>query len=311
MKKIKGMIPVMLTPFTDDNQVDYPGLGRLIDWYLDNGADALFAVCHSSEMVFLTLEERVAICQYVVHYTKGRIPIIASGHVAHDIDDQIEELNQIAKTGIDVLILATNQLDLDHEGSDAFLANLDKIIKSLPKKLPLGLYECPAPNRRLVSDEELLYCANTERFVLLKDLSCDLSTISRRVQLVKDSQLAIINSNSAIAYEAVLAGSKGFSGVFTNFHPGLYHWICHHCDSDPVYAKQLSWFLSLSAVTEALGYPKNAKVFHQKRGTFSSTHSRAIAEDILEKHWGLEVILDQISAEGKWHRGIIEDKMDQ
>ncbi len=53
MKKIEGIIPVMLTPFTDDNVVDYPGLGNLIDWYIANGADALFAVCQSSEMQFL------------------------------------------------------------------------------------------------------------------------------------------------------------------------------------------------------------------------------------------------------------------
>jgi len=59
MKKIEGIVPVMLTPFTGDNQIDYAGLARLIDWYLDKGVDALFAVCQSSEMQFLTLDERV------------------------------------------------------------------------------------------------------------------------------------------------------------------------------------------------------------------------------------------------------------
>lgn len=52
--KIQGIIPVMLTPFTDQGEIDYPGLERLIEWYLEKGADALFAVCQSSEMQFLT-----------------------------------------------------------------------------------------------------------------------------------------------------------------------------------------------------------------------------------------------------------------
>ncbi|HCQ3824589.1 TPA: dihydrodipicolinate synthase family protein, partial [Escherichia coli] len=45
MKTIEGIIPVMLTPFTADNKIDYLSLKRLIDWYIENGADALFAVC--------------------------------------------------------------------------------------------------------------------------------------------------------------------------------------------------------------------------------------------------------------------------
>ena len=43
-KKIEGIIPVMITPFTANGQIDYPGLGRLVEWYIDNGSDALFAL---------------------------------------------------------------------------------------------------------------------------------------------------------------------------------------------------------------------------------------------------------------------------
>ena len=35
MKTIDGIVPVMLTPFTEQNDVDYPGLAKLIDWYID------------------------------------------------------------------------------------------------------------------------------------------------------------------------------------------------------------------------------------------------------------------------------------
>ncbi len=74
MKTIEGIIPVMLTPFTADNKIDYLGLKRLIDWYIENGADALFAVCQSSEMQYLTLEERVELASFVVEYSQQRVP---------------------------------------------------------------------------------------------------------------------------------------------------------------------------------------------------------------------------------------------
>lgn len=305
MKKIEGVVPVMLTPFTADNQIDYQGLEKLIDWYIDNGADALFAVCQSSEMLFLSLEERVALSKFVVDYTAGRVPVISSGHISPEIEDQITELKAIAATGIDALVFVTNRLDGENQGSETFMHNLKVLMDALPEDMPLGLYECPAPYRRLLTDEELLFCANSGRFVVLKDVSCDLETVKRRVELVKDTPLAIINANAAIAYEAMQAGSKGFSGVFTNFHPDLYNWLYHHADQAPEFAEKLAWFLSLSAVTETIGYPKNAKIFHQRLGTFESSHSRVTDEDVLEKFWGLSVILDQIAAAGQSHRETI------
>jgi 4-hydroxy-tetrahydrodipicolinate synthase len=68
----------MITPFTANGQIDYPGLGRLVEWYIDHGSDALFAVCQSSEMQFLNLEERVELAAFVKKSAAGRVPVIAS-----------------------------------------------------------------------------------------------------------------------------------------------------------------------------------------------------------------------------------------
>ncbi|EFD7764016.1 dihydrodipicolinate synthase family protein [Escherichia coli] len=278
MKTIEGIIPVMLTPFTADNKIDYLSLKRLIDWYIENGADALFAVCQSSEMQYLTLEERVELASFVVEYSQQRVPVIASGHISDDLEQQIQELNAMAATGIDALLM------------------------SLPENMALGLYECPAPYRRLLTDEELLYCAQSGRFQILKDVSCDLPTVTRRVQLTQHTPMTIVNANAAIAWEAMLAGSKGFCGVFTNFHPDLYHWLWLEGKQHPEEAKQLAWFLSLSAVSENIGYPKNAKIFHQQRGTFDCVHCRVTADDVLKKYWGLEMVLKQIADAADFQR---------
>jgi len=305
MKKIEGIVPVMLTPFTGDNQIDYAGLARLIDWYLDKGVDALFAVCQSSEMQFLTLDERVELSRFVVEKVAGRIPVIASGHISDDIDQQVHELKAMAETGVDALVLVTNHLDPHNQGSATFFSTLQTLLAALPVTMPLGLYECPAPYRRLLSDEELSYCANTGRFVVLKDVSCDLPTVTRRVKLVAHTPLNIINANAAIAYPAMKAGSKGFSGVFTNFHPELYSWLYHHASHAPQLADELATFLSLAAVTETLGYPKNAKIYHQRLGTFDSEACRVNKDNVLEKFWGLGVLLEQIRTGTEFYQGKI------
>ncbi|WP_157267346.1 dihydrodipicolinate synthase family protein [Azohydromonas aeria] len=295
-RPIEGIIPVMLTPFDDDNRIDYGGLERLIEWYLAHGADALFAVAQSSEMQFLSLEERAALGRFVVERVAGRVPVVVSGHVSDDLHGQVQELTAAVDSGADAVVLVTNHLDPHRRGSEAFLGNLELLLKRLPADVPLGLYECPAPYRRLLSDAELSACVDSGRFVLLKDVSCDLATVERRVALAAGSPLAVVNANAAIAFDAMKAGSRGFTGVFTNFHPDLYQWLRTSGARHPALAEEVNTFCVLSAVSESLGYPALAKLYHQRLGTFKSIHSRAVSYDIRERHWALDEVLDRIAA---------------
>ncbi|KVK40013.1 dihydrodipicolinate synthase family protein [Agrobacterium deltaense] len=292
-KRIEGIIPVMITPFRGD-KIDFEGVANLVEWYIANGSDALFAVCQSSEMMFLTLEERVELAAFVKKAAAGRIPVIASGHISETLEDQQKELNAIAQTGVDGMVLVTNRLDARQEGGSKFLDDLGWLLERLPSDLPLGLYECPAPYRRLMTDAEISFCANSGRFVILKDVSCDLETVKRRVALAANTPLAIVNANAAIAFDAMKAGSRGFTGVFTNFHPDLYKWLLTEAGRQPELADELSVYLALAAMAEPMGYPKLAKLYHQRLGTISDIESRAVTFDIQERFWAIEALLDKI-----------------
>ena len=148
-----------------------------------------------------------------------------SGHISDDVEAQIEELQAAAATGADAVVLVTNHLDPHRNGIGAFRATLDTLLARLPSDIPLGLYECPAPYRRLLSDEEFAICVDTGRFVMLKDVSFDLSTIKRRVALASGTSLAVSNASAPLAWEAMQAGANGFCGVHTNYHPDLYKWL--------------------------------------------------------------------------------------
>jgi len=293
---IDGVVPVMLTPFTADNRIDEGGLARLVDWYAGNGAQTLFAVCQSSEMQKLSLDERMLLARRTVEYAGGRLSVIGSGHISESLDDQLAELSAMAETGIDALVLVTNRLDPRNSGFDAFRASLEAIVRRLPPELPLGLYECPAPYRRLLSDDELKLCRDTGRFVVLKDVSCDLETVKRRVALTAGTPFAIVNANAAIAFAAMQTGSRGFGGVFTNFHPDLYAWLYARRNEDSALIRDLTIFLALAAMAEGMGYPKLAKHYHQRLGTFASAHSRIVDYDPLERHWAAADLLDHIES---------------
>lgn len=291
---MQGIFPVVITPFNANDTIDWEGYGRLIEWYLENGSSGLFAVCQSSEMVHLSLEERRDLARFTVEQVAGRVPVVASGHVSESMTDQKAELQVVADTGVDAVVLVTNRLAAANEDSATFQARLNELLQALPMDMPLGLYECPAPYRRLLTDDEVAWCAQSGRFAFLKDVCCDLDHLKRRLRLVEGTPLAINNANAAIAWPAIQAGAHGFSGVMNNFHPDLYRWIRDHGRNHPALAAELDTFLVLSAMSESLGYPKLAKHFHRRIGTFTEVQSRTVPYDLGEKHWAVEVVLDQI-----------------
>jgi len=204
-------------------------------------------------------------------------------------------------------VMVSNRIDGEIPNKVTFYQNLTAITKNLPSDLPLGMYECPAPYRRLLTDDDIRGLADDPRFVFLKDVSCNLNTIKRRLSLVDGSSLAINNANAAIAYDALQAGASGFCGVFNNFHPDLYRWLQDNGSSHPDLAKEISIFLALAANAEPLGYPKLAKVYHQKIGTFKSIYSRAVPDDIQTKHWALDEIVEKIIEGTTYYRAKITE----
>lgn len=306
--EIQGIIPVMLTPFTASNKVDYQGLRNLTDWYIEHNADGLFAACQSSEIAFLTLEEKINVTQTVIEQTNKRVPVIASAHTSVSFNDQLQELQAMYDLGVDAVILITNRLDPHNEGTAALKTNYEKLIQHLPQDIILGLYECPVPYRRLLTDEEIRYFASFTNMRVLKDVSCDLATIKRRLALTQHSQLNIINANAAIAFEAMKAGSQGFCGVFNNIHPDLYAWLYKNQHRNIPLVQELAHFLAICGAAESFGYPNFAKLMHAKIGTFACYHSRVMAEEIKEKYWAVEALLEHIMQGSQAYRAKINNE---
>lgn len=269
-----GVYPVMLTPFTDKNEVDYESLGKLVEWYITSGAAGLFADCQSSEMFFLSLEERVEIARFVKEKAAGRVPVVASGHISDTIEEQAAELNQIAGTGVDAVILLTNRLAAEGESDEVWLENLKKLLAELPEDTALGFYECPYPYKRIISPELLKWCAHSGRFHFIKDTSCDEEIIREKLEAVKGSSLKLFNANSSTLLETLQMGASGFSGVMANFHLDLYAWLCSNYENSPEKARKTADFLTIASLIERQVYPVNAKYCQKLLGNFHSIHTR-------------------------------------
>lgn len=260
-----GVYPTMITPYRG-GQVDIDAAAALVDWYYEQGCDGIFAVCQSSEIFYLTLNERVALASAVVRRADElaasggrRMMIVASGHISDSYGDQQKELRAIAETGVDALILISNRMDIANTGDDAWIAETSRLVEGLPADLPLGIYECPKPYKRLLTEKMIKWCAASGRFYFIKDTCCDAALIERRIEWCKDSPLKIFNANAQTLLPSLRAGGYGYCGVMANFHPSLYAALIDIHAKRPDEAEKLAAFLSLSAFTESLAYPCTAK----------------------------------------------------
>lgn len=269
-----GVWPTMITPYTEDNKIDYDAVLKIIEWYDKQGVTGIFAVCQSSEMFFLSKEERLALAKFVVDNTPKHIGVIASGHVAKDVNDQIEEAKAIIDTGISSYVFISNQFGKPEDNEETVRGNIEYLIDRIPDAT-FGIYECPYPYKRLITPETLKWCADTGRFKFLKDTCCDLQQIQAKVDAVKGTDLKIFNANCATILESLKMGCAGFSGVMANFHSDLYAWLCANYEKEPEKAQLVQDFVGAASVIECQCYPVNAKYHMNLEGVKMNIFSRS------------------------------------
>lgn len=275
-KKSKGYIPVMLTPFTESGAVDFDGLTKLTELYLQAGAAGLFANCQSSEMFNLSSEEQLAVTEHVLRVTDGVVPVVATGTFGGPVEQQADFVKRMYETGVEAVIVITNMLAEETESAEVFDERFAQLLDAT-SGIPLGFYECPEPFKRVLTAEQLRRFVGTGRVIYHKDTCLDIEQIRAKLDATKGvPEFGLYDAYMVHAVESLKAGSAGLSCIQGNYYPELIVWLCNHYDSDEQ-ASQVAilqqFFVDHMDVMHAV-YPVVAKYFLQKRGLPISTFTR-------------------------------------
>jgi 4-hydroxy-tetrahydrodipicolinate synthase len=147
----------------------------------------------------------------------------------------------------------------------------------LTNNIPLGLYECPAPYKRILTPEVFKALLDSDRLVYHKDTSIDLSQVKAKLDLVKNSKLEFYDAHTPNAMYSLQMGAKGMSSISGNFYPEVLVWMCNNA-TDPEKYEDVKWLQSELTRVDPLihqAYPMSAKYFLRKRGLPIRTISRA------------------------------------
>lgn len=271
----------MITPFNLKAKVDFDVVSCLIDFYLAAGVKGFFANCLSSEMYSISEDERLELTAHIVRYVKGRVPVVATGSFGLTIDDKAEFAKKIYDTGIKAVILITGHYANVDDSDDILLRHFDKMIR-LTGDIPLGLYECPAPYKRILTPGVFKTLLSSNRFVYHKDTSIDLDKVKQKLEIVNGSALEFYDAHSPNAMYSLQMGAKGMSSISGNFYPEILVWMCNNA-TDPTKQDQVKWLQSEITRVDPIihqAYPMSAKYFLQRRGLPVRTISRAYAQEL-------------------------------
>ncbi len=261
----RGVWPVMLTPFAGDRSIDWPGVDALVEMYLAAGVAGLFAVAQSAEMFQLTEDERVALAARVVKRVGGRVPVVAGGAFAPTPERQAAMVRRLGDTGVAAVVLLTNQLADDGEGDDVWRARAEALLAAT-EGIDLGLYECPAPYKRILPADTLGWAAATGRFVFHKDTCLVGDQIAAKIAAVRGTRLRFFNAEMASLLASLEAGGDGFAGIASNYYPEVTVWLCRHALDRPDEARRVHDLLTVGEQVVDFKYPAAAKRFLRLSG---------------------------------------------
>lgn len=272
------LYPTLITPFHDDGAIDYESLQKLIEHMACNGVDGIFAVCQSSEMFYLSQEERLDLAAFCIKACRALgIACVVSGHVEDTVERQLPFLQSLEALRPDAIILVSNRLAGPEEPDELAIERLESITAALSPETMLGMYECPYPYKRELTPPLMKAMLQDSRFRFIKDTSCEIGIIKKRLAVLSGTGLRLYNANMGTLYESLEAGAAGYSGVMLNLVPEQFALLKQALTAkSPFYekAKAIADNLSAASTIECQNYPENAKYCLMRQGIIKGTTMR-------------------------------------
>ncbi len=203
-----GIYSLMLTPFNEDRSIDYNTYEEYADWQVSQGVAHLFAVCGSSEMTLLTLEERLKLAELTVKH-KGDTTVVATANIEATKEGNLEEIKKMEQTGVDGLVLTTKGMGDDDDKLVDYIREL-----ASSTSLPVFLYEFPGFQPHLMSGKAYGELTKDGLIWGIKDTTCSLDLIKDKIANKNES--TIIQANMPYLFDSYVAGARGVMATPTS-----------------------------------------------------------------------------------------------
>ena len=208
----KGIATALITPITE-NGIDYEAFGRLIDWQIEEGINALVICGTTGEASTLTDDEHKGAIEFAVKHTKGRVPIIA-GTGSNDTVYAIELTRFASEVGADAALVVTPYYN------KATQKGLIKMFTDIAdaSSVPVILYNVPSRTGVNIEPKTVAELAKHPNINAIKEASGNISQITEIAHLCGED-INIYSGNDDQIAPIMALGGIGCISVLSNVLP--------------------------------------------------------------------------------------------
>ena len=211
---LKGMGVALITPFKEDESVDYEALGRLVDFQLQNGTDYLVVLGTTAETPTLTEQEKKEIVSMVVSKVRGRIPVVlgVGGNCTRSV---VEKLKHDNFDGIDAIL---SVVPYYNKPSQEGIYQHYKAI-SEATDLPIILYNVPGRTGvNMTAETTLRVARDFKNVVAVKEASGNITQMDDIIKN-KPANFDVTSGDDGITFPLITLGAVGVISVIGNAFP--------------------------------------------------------------------------------------------
>lgn len=221
MSIFTGAGVAIVTPFNEDESINYDKLDELIDYHCANGTDSIVICGTTGESATMTEEEHAECVRFTIERAKGRIPVIA-GTGSNCTRTAIELSKDAAEHGADGLLLVTPYYNKATQAG--LIAHYTAVAKEV--KTPIIMYSVASRtgcNIESATVAELV--KNVDNIVGVKEASGNISQVAKIMSLT-DGNIDLYSGNDDQIVPLLSLGAKGVISVLSNVAPQETHDIC-------------------------------------------------------------------------------------
>jgi 4-hydroxy-tetrahydrodipicolinate synthase len=211
---LKGMGVALITPFKEDESIDFDALDRLVDYQLQNETDYLVLLGTTAETPTLTEEEKDRIVERVVEKVQRRIPLVlgVGGNCTRAI---VEKLKQNRFAGIDAILSVVPYYNKPSQ--EGIFLHYKAIAEATP--LPIVLYNVPGRTGvNMTAGTALRIARECKNVIAIKEASGNLTQVDDIIKN-KPACFSVISGDDAMTFPLITLGASGVISVIGNAFP--------------------------------------------------------------------------------------------
>lgn len=219
--KLRGVGVALITPFTEDNKIDFAALGKLLEYNAENGTDYFVVNGTTGESATTTNEEKLAILDFVKKNNKWNLPIVY-GIGSNNTADVLEKLKTTDLSGVvAVLSVCPYYVKPSQAG---IIAHFTAIADASP--LPIILYNVPGRTVANIQVATAVELAKHPNIIGLKDASCSMEMALELSKKLPDDFILLSGDDNLVTPQISL-GYMGVISVISNGFPKEFAEMTH------------------------------------------------------------------------------------